>query len=90
MNFFPRSIISKDPDNWFRTIIINRGSSDGIKINMPVISFSGDNKAVFGKVIEVRGSVSRIQAYCFNRHKPGGYASEQQISGASYRIFFKF
>ncbi|MBI5418302.1 rod shape-determining protein MreC [Candidatus Poribacteria bacterium] len=53
----PAEIIGKDPTNWFNTILINRGSYDGVKEKMPVITPHG----LVGKVIEVTKYVSRVQ-----------------------------
>ena len=43
-------VIAKDAGNWFDTFIINKGSADGIKVNMNVIAGSG----LVGIVTDVR------------------------------------
>ncbi len=65
-------VISQDPDNWFRTIIINKGQKDGVEPYMPVIASqirkatSKDAQveelveAVVGKVIQVNAHSARI------------------------------
>lgn len=66
-------IISLDPDNLFRTIIVDKGSDDGIKPYMPVIAYQvtkiedGEGKSselisygIVGKIIQVTKTSARI------------------------------
>ena len=78
------SIISKDPDNWFRSIVINKGSSDGLKTNMPVIAFKDGQKAVVGKLAEVRGGLSRIEPLISHSIKLGVKLQNNHYPGLLY------
>lgn len=49
-------IIAKDPTNWFDTFLINKGSNQGIKNNMPVITYKG----LVGYVIQAGPNWSKV------------------------------
>ncbi len=49
-------VIGRDPSNWSSTVIVNKGSSSGIKEGCVCISFYG----LVGRVVETGGSVSKI------------------------------
>lgn len=51
------NIISRSPDNWQDTMVVDVGSSDGIEVNMAVMAKSG----LVGRVIEVSGHTSKIE-----------------------------
>ncbi len=52
------TVISKDPGNWYSTFIIDKGSSDGIEVDMNVISGGG----LVGIVTEVGGNWSSVRS----------------------------
>src|SRR5258705_11993055 len=45
----PARVIARDPSVWFNTITIDRGTSSGVAINMPVVTAGG----IVGRVITV-------------------------------------
>lgn len=51
------NVISRDAGNWFRTLIIDRGSLDGVKLSMPVVTATG----IVGRVIELGPNYARVQ-----------------------------
>jgi len=53
-------IIGRDPSNYYSTFFINKGKSDGIIINMPVVSYQGNQKGVVGKIVEVSSHYAKV------------------------------
>jgi len=45
----PARVIARDPSVWFNTITINRGSTSGVEMNMPVVTSGG----IVGRIITV-------------------------------------
>ncbi len=50
------AVIGRDPSNWYRTLMINKGSRDGVAVDMGVITPTG----VVGRVIKAEPAVSQV------------------------------
>lgn len=71
------SIIGRDPSVWFDSSIINRGSLDGVKLNMPVVTDGG----LVGRVTAVGPLTSQVDL--ITRDKSGLGAVVGEISGSN-------
>jgi rod shape-determining protein MreC len=49
-------VIGKDPSGWFKTIIIDKGKTDGLQKGLPVVLPTG----IVGQVIEAAGHYSKV------------------------------
>ncbi|MBU0634926.1 MAG: rod shape-determining protein MreC [Candidatus Omnitrophica bacterium] len=54
--FVAAKVIGKEPSNWLDSLIIDRGITDGIYLNQPVMNFAG----VIGKIIEVDTETAKV------------------------------
>ncbi len=56
----PSQIISRDLDNAFSYLTIDKGSINGVKKNMPVIAYQNGNRGLVGKIVQVGTFTSQI------------------------------
>lgn len=71
-------VIARDPSVWFNTITINRGSTSGVTVNMPVVSATG----VVGRVITVSPWASQVMLLTDEKAGAGAVVGQLGQSGA--------
>lgn len=71
-------IIGRDPSFWFDSSIINRGSLDGVALNMAVVTDGG----LVGRVTAVSPLTSQVDLITYNKSGVGGIVGEIGTSNA--------
>lgn len=74
----PARVIARDPSVWFNTITINRGSSSGITVNMPVVTSGG----IVGRIITVSPWASQVMLITDEKAGAGAVVGQLGQSGA--------
>jgi len=74
----PAQIIGRDPSLWFDSAIINRGSLDGVKLNMPIVN----NGGLIGRVIAVSPITAQINLVTKDKSGLGGVIGTLGTSNA--------
>lgn len=49
-------VIGRDPSGWFKSVIIDKGSNSGLKVNMPVVNANG----VVGRLVSVSPNYAKV------------------------------
>jgi rod shape-determining protein MreC len=65
-------VIGRDSDNWFKTILIDRGSIAGVEKDQPVVTTEG----LVGRVISVSPISSRVLLITDERHGAGAMVAQ--------------
>src|SRR4029453_7951381 len=74
----PARVIARDPSVWFNTVMINRGSTAGVAMNMPVVSATG----IVGRVITVSPWSSQVMLVTDEKAGAGAVVGQLGQSGA--------
>ncbi len=71
-------VIARDSSIWFNTITINRGSSNGVALNMPVVTAGG----IVGRVVAVSPWTAQVMMITDEKAAAGAIVGQLSGSGA--------
>jgi len=71
-------VIARDSSIWFNTVTINRGSSAGVELNMPVVTAGG----IVGRVIAVSPVTAQVMMVTDEKAAAGAIVGQLSGSGA--------
>jgi rod shape-determining protein MreC len=74
----PARVIARDSSIWFNTVTINRGSSSGIALNMPVVTAGG----IVGRVIALSPWTAQVMMVTDEKAAAGAIVGQLGASGA--------
>ena len=75
--FLAARVVGKDATNWFKTVLIDRGSLAGIRRNMPVVAPDG----LVGRVVEVTPTTAKVQLITDPVSAAGGLIQRTRVIG---------
>jgi rod shape-determining protein MreC len=70
-------VVGKDATNWFKTILLDRGSREGVRRNQPVLAPDG----LVGRVVEVTPTSAKVQLLTDPVSAVGGLVQRTRVTG---------
>ena len=74
-------VVAKSPQDFFETIVVNRGRESGVEPFMPALAYQDNMKCVVGKVIDVQRYSCRIQPITDQSSYVGAMLKDSRYSG---------
>jgi rod shape-determining protein MreC len=74
-------VVAKSPQDFYKTLVVNRGRDSGVERYMPVIAYQNNVKCVVGKVTDVQRFSARIQPLVEQSSYVGAMLKSSRYSG---------
>ncbi len=72
-------VIGSDPKSFFDVLYLNKGSNDGLRVNMPVISYISGKRVLIGKIADVSLFSSKVITLNNRNLNIGCFVGEDRI-----------